>query len=57
MNILSLNVRGLEGTIKSRYLKEIIYKEGIEMVCLQETKAQSINNKSCYAIWGDIDIE
>jgi len=37
MIIVNLNIRGLGGT-KARHLKQIIGKERLEFLCLQETK-------------------
>jgi len=37
MKIISLNVRGLGGSIKRNYVRDLIRKEHVEIVCLQET--------------------
>lgn len=38
MKIISLNVRGLGGTLKRKYLSDLVSKEQVDMVCLQEKK-------------------
>jgi len=53
MNIVSLNIRGIGGPAKWRYGKEIISKNEVGMVCIQETKVGTINREKCFAIWGD----
>jgi len=35
MKIISLNVRGFEGDVKWKYMKELISKEKPGLVCLQ----------------------
>lgn len=35
---ISLNIRGLGGTIKKNYLRDLISWEEADMVCLQETE-------------------
>jgi len=53
MIILILNIRGLGGSIKSRCLNQIIAREGVEFVCLQETKTTQISDARCFALWGN----
>lgn len=37
MKMISLNIRGFEGDLKIRLLRELIQKENIDFVSLQET--------------------
>jgi len=53
MIIINLNVRGLGGGVKAKYLRNIIAKEGAEFVCLQETKLTKFSDNRCFSIWGD----
>jgi len=53
MLIVSLNIRGLGGGTKTRYLRRIIASEGAKLVCLQETKTTVITYAKCFALWGD----
>jgi len=53
MIIINLNIKGLGGGVKAKYLKHIIYKEGVEFLCLQETKVTGFFDFKCVALWGD----
>jgi len=57
MIIVNLNIRGVGGGTKAKYLKSMIYKEGAKMVCLQETKTIGMSDARCYAMWGTNDVE
>jgi len=48
---MSLNVRGLMGLVKWRYLHELVKDEGVGMICLQETKMEQINKERCSVVW------
>lgn len=56
IRILSMNVRGLRSPMKWRYIKDLIRKEGIKMVCLHEVKIMTFSMKKCCQLWGDNDI-
>jgi len=56
MIIVNLNIRGLRGGMKIKYLKHIIAKEGAEFVCLQETKIAKFSDNKCFSIWGGCNI-
>ncbi|XP_068503691.1 uncharacterized protein [Phaseolus vulgaris] len=53
MIIVNLNIRGVGGSSKARYLRQVIASEGAEFVCLQETKAKEFLEARCYSPWGD----
>ena len=53
MIVVNLNIRGMRGTIKSRYLSHIIASEGADFVCLQETKSKVITEAKCFSLWGN----
>ncbi|XP_057418204.1 uncharacterized protein LOC130712385 [Lotus japonicus] len=53
MIILSYNVRGLGGGVKWRAIKDLIARERVEMVLLQETKLQVVDQRQCVSLWGD----
>lgn len=55
MRIASLNVRGLGGKVKKRAVRELIGKEKIEFMCLQETKLDSVNDRLACSLWGNRD--
>jgi len=48
--IISMNVRRLGGSVKRRYLKDLIRKEQVDMVCLQETKCAILSKETCYSL-------
>jgi len=56
MLIINLNIRGLGGGTKARYLIEIIASEGVEFVCIQETKTMVFSEARCFALWGENNI-
>ena len=56
MIIVNLNIRGLGGGTKARYLRHIIGSEGAEFVCVQETKLKEISDGRCFSLWGDNNI-
>ena len=39
--------------MKAKYLRNIIAKEGAELVCLQETKLTEFSDRRCISFWGD----
>jgi len=53
MIIVNLNIRGLGGGTKARYLRPIIGCEEEKIVCLQETKTSELLDARCYTLWGD----
>src|ERR1044072_299493 len=57
MKIASFNVRGLGNKVKWRKIRDIIAKEGVDMMCIQETKMKLIDRKICNAVWGDSNVE
>ena len=52
MIIVNLNIRGLGGGTKARYLRHIVAKEGAEFLCLQEAKISSFSDSKCFSLWG-----
>ena len=57
MKIISLNVRGLGGTLKRKYLSELINKERANMVCLQETKCSEFSREKVCLLWGNNEVD
>ena len=53
MIIVNLNIRGMGGSTKARYLRQLIACEGAKFVCIQETKAKELSDAKCYSLWGD----
>ena len=56
MLIFNLNIRGLGGGTKVRYLRTCRSLEGVEFMCLQETKTAKVTDARCFSIWGDNNI-
>ena len=57
MNIITYNVRGLGRGVKWSTIRRLIKKESVDMMCIQETKKESIEKSMCQAlivglIWG-----
>lgn len=46
MKILSLNIRGLASRAKWRSLREIVIREDVDLLLLQETKLGQIEKKT-----------
>jgi len=54
---MSFNSRGLGGAGKSNYIKELVIKEELDMVCIQETKQEGIMLNLCKSWWGCNSVE
>jgi exonuclease III len=50
MIIASINIRGLGGAVKRKYLKELVRKENIDFLAIQETKLDSITDNLCHSL-------
>jgi len=57
MLIVNLNIGGLGGGTKARYMRHIITCEGAEFVCLQEIKTTVFSHPRCFSMWGDNKVE
>ena len=57
MNILSYNIRGLGKGIKWASIRNLVGKHKIDLLCLQETKRDSIDKALCQALWGHSDFD
>ena len=57
MNILSYNIRGLGKGIKWASIRNLVGKHKIHLLCLQETKRDSIDRALCQALWGHSDFD
>lgn len=56
MNIVSYNVRGLRRGVKWGAIRRLVRNQKVDMICIQETKRESIDKATCHALWGDSDI-
>lgn len=57
MKAISFNVRGLGSMVKWRAIRNLISKEKPNLVCLQETKLEAIQDNLSSALWGDSCVE
>ncbi|XP_057453712.1 uncharacterized protein LOC130745452 [Lotus japonicus] len=57
MKIISFNVRGLGSSGKIRVIREMLAREKVDMVCLQETKLVVVDQRLCSQVWGDYSCE
>ena len=56
MNIISYNVRGLGRGVKWAAIRRMVHNEKIDLLCIQESKKESIDRNMCQALWGDKEI-
>jgi len=56
MLIVNMNIRGLGGSTKARYLSHIISSEGANFVCIQETKLSVLSDARCFSLWGNNNV-
>ncbi|KAH1246173.1 hypothetical protein GmHk_06G016303 [Glycine max] len=45
------------GRIKWKFIKQVVVKEEVQLLCIQETKRREIKLHACGALWGDREIE
>ena len=57
MKILSLNIRGVGGAVKRNYVRDLISREQVDMVCLQETKCSHFSREKVCLLWGTNEVE
>lgn len=57
MKIISFNIRGLGGRVKKRELKQLGIYHKPDMVCIQETKLQTIDRHICAQLWPDDEFD
>jgi hypothetical protein len=54
MIIASINIRGLGGVVNRKYLKELVRKERLDFLAIQETKLEALSDNLCYNLWGEM---
>ncbi|XP_057418630.1 uncharacterized protein LOC130712829 [Lotus japonicus] len=57
MILLSYNVRGVGNVAKRKVIREVVCRNHVEFLCLQETKLQNIDRRLCAQLWGDSDFD
>jgi len=56
MKLISINIRGLGGDIKRKYIRELLHKEKAGVLCVQKTKLVRLDDALCYNLWDSNDI-
>jgi exonuclease III len=54
MIVCSWNVRGLGGRVKKQKLCQLIYKQKVDVMAVQETKLEIVDQNLCARLWGGI---
>ncbi|GMJ03184.1 hypothetical protein HRI_003987600 [Hibiscus trionum] len=57
MKLISWNVRGLGGSAKRRYVREVLRKNDVDMAMLQETKLEEWPKSWLANLWGTDNFE
>ncbi|MCH81287.1 hypothetical protein A2U01_0002072, partial [Trifolium medium] len=52
MIVCSWNVRGLGGRVKKQKLRQLIFRQKVEVMAVQETKLEVVDHKFCARLWG-----
>jgi len=53
MNIISYNIRELGRGVKWAAIRRLVKQEHVDMICIQETKRESVDKIMCQSLWGD----
>jgi len=56
MNILTFNSRGLGGAVKRSAIRKMTLTNNLDVLCIQETKMESIDRKLCQYLWADCNV-
>lgn len=57
MKMASYNIRGLGGRIRRSAIRDLIKKEKVEFMCIQETKLENCDSMLCQSLWGGTDMD
>ncbi|GKV51190.1 hypothetical protein SLEP1_g57860 [Rubroshorea leprosula] len=49
--------KGIGGAGKKRYIRDLVVKERVDFLAIQETKLAGVDKKICRAVWGSEDFE
>lgn len=52
MKLISWNVRGLGSTLKRNAVRKLVRQERVDLLMLQETKLEEVNNSLFKQLWG-----
>ena len=56
MNILTFNSRGLGGAVKRSAIRKLTLTNNLDVLCIQETKMESIDRKLCQYLQADCNV-
>ncbi|GLT59702.1 hypothetical protein SLA2020_325070 [Shorea laevis] len=57
MILLSINIRGLGGIGKKKEIRDLVIREKVDVLLIQETKMEQVDNCLCRMVWGTDDFE
>jgi hypothetical protein len=43
--------------VKRKYMKELVRKEKLEFLAIQETKLENVTDSLCHSLWGGEDCQ
>lgn len=52
MRIVSMNIRGLGDREKRTVVRDLISKERVDFICIQETKLEFMDDRMACLLWG-----
>lgn len=55
MKLCSYNIRGFGGSSKKKEVSQIVRANKLDMICIQETKAEVVYHRMCALMWDDDD--
>lgn len=55
--MISLNIRGLGDRKKRSVVRELVVKEKLDFICLQETKVSSGDDRLVAMLWGNKEVQ
>lgn len=55
MKIASFNIRGLGGRVKKTAMRDLVVKEKLDFVCIQETKLEYVDQRLARILWGSTE--
>lgn len=53
MKMLLFNIRGVGSRVKRKEVQDLVRKNKIDLVCIQESKLDEVNENVCRLIWGN----
>ncbi|KAH1256446.1 hypothetical protein GmHk_03G006601 [Glycine max] len=52
-----INVKGLGGGVKGKFVRQVIQQQEVLLLCIQKTKKESIDKSLCFAMWGNSNMD